>query len=207
MSEDKKLLENQVNIWNKAASAALLDGEIDATEMKTLKQSLSNIPFDINMKNKKEMTESHLNMWRLVASAVHADEHVDPEEVQQIEKYLQELNFNEEQKEIIRRELKSPSPLEEILNKITEPGDRSQSVYLVQLLLWKDKVLTDTEESFLKKVRDHFMQFPEIKNIQSELSQLEEKTSKPKAEELIYSLKNSAVVQFLKKLTSTSKTN
>ena len=204
MSEDKKLLENQVNIWNKAASAALADGEIDKTKMKTLKESLGNLPFDMSTKNKKEMTESHLNMWRLVASAVHADEYIDSEEVQQIEKYLQELNFNEEQKEIIRKELKSPSPLEEILEKITEPGDRSQSVYLVQLLLWKDKILTDTEETFLKKVRDHFTQFPEIKNIQSELNQLKEKTSH--AEELVYSLKNSSVVQFLKKLTSFSKT-
>ena len=203
MSEDKKLLESQVNIWNKATSAALADGEIDETEMNTLKESLGNLPFDINTKNKKEMTESHLNMWRLVASAVHADEHIDPEEVQQIEKYIQELNFNEEQREIIRKELKSPSPLEEILDKIIEPGDRSQSLYLVQLLLWKDKILTDTEEIFLKKVRDYFMQFPEIKNIQAELNQLKEKTSK--AEELIYSLKNSSVVQFLKKLTSFSK--
>ena len=203
MSEDKKLLESQVNIWNKASSAALADGEIDETEMKTLKESLGNLPFDMNTKNKKEMTESHLNMWRLVASAVHADEHIDSEEVQQIEKYIQELNFNEEQKKIIRKELKSPSPLEEILDKITDPGDRSQSLYLVQLLLWKDKILTDTEETFLKKVNDHFMQFPEIKNIQSELNQLKEKTSK--AEELIYSLKNSSVVQFLKKLTSFSK--
>ena len=204
MSEDEKILENQVNIWNKAASAALADGEIDETEMKTLKESLGNLPFDISAKNKKEMTESHLNMWRLVASAVHADEYIDPEEVQQIEKYIQELNFNEEQKEVIRKELKSPSPLEEILEKITEPGDRSQSLYLVQLLLWKDKILTDTEEIFLKKVRDHFMQFPEIKNIQSELNQLKAKTSV--AEELVYSLKNSSVVQFLKKLTSFSKT-
>ena len=204
MSEDKQLLENQVNIWNKAASAALADGEIDETEMKTLKESLGNLPFDMSAENKKEMTESHLNMWRLVASAVHADEYIDSEEVQQIEKYIQELNFNEEQKEVIRKELKSPSPLEEILEKITEPGDRSQSLYLVQLLLWKDKILTDTEEIFLKKVRDHFMQFPEIKNIQSELNQLKAKTSV--AEELVYSLKNSSVVQFLKKLTSFSKT-
>ena len=203
MSEDKKLLESQVNIWNKATSAALADGEIDETEIKILKESLGNIPFDINTKNKKEMTESHLNMWRLVASAVHADEHIDPEEVQQIEKYIQELNFDEEQRGTIRNELKSPSPLEEILDKITDPGDRSQSLYLVQLLLWKDKILTDTEETFLKKVREYFMQFPEIKNIQAELSQLKEKTSK--AEELIYSLKNSSVVQFLKKLTSISK--
>lgn len=204
MSEDKKLLENQVNIWNKAASAALADGEIDETEMKTLKESLGNLPFDMSAKNKKEMTESHLNMWRLVTSAVHADEHIDPEEVQQIEKYIQELNFNEEQKEIIRKELKSPSPLEEILDKITEPGDRSQSVYLVQLLLWKDRILTDKEEAFLKKVSDHFSQFPEIKNIQAELNQLKEKT--PKAKELVFSLQNSSVVQFLKKLTSFSKT-
>ena len=202
-ADEKEILENQINIWNKAASAALADGEIDETEMKTLKESLSNIPFDVRGKNKKEMTESHLNMWRLVASSVHADEYIDSEEVQQIEKYIQELNFSEEQKETIRKELKSPSPLEETLNKITDPGDRSQSLYFVQLLLWKDKILTKKEEEFLKKAQDHFMQFPDIKNIQSGLNKIKLNTTIK--EELIYALKDSSIVQFLKKFTSFSK--
>ena len=192
-------MENQASVWNQAASSALEDGQIDPEEMKNLKSSLEKLPFELKTKNKKEMTESHLNMWKLVASAVHADGQVDPEEIEMVEQYIEELQFATEQKEIIRKELKSPTPLEQILPKITDPGDRSQSLYFVRLLLWKDNMLTHTEEAFLKKVSDHFMQFSEIKDLSNQLEQLKEKT--PKAEELLYSMKNSSLVQFLKKFT------
>lgn len=194
---NKELLEDQANIWNQAALSTLADGEIDPEEMKKLKDSLDTLPFEV--KNKKEMTESHLNMWKLVASAVHADGHVDPEEIEMVEKHIEELLFSPEQKEIIKKELVSPTPLEQILPKITDPGDRSQSLYFVRLLLWKDNMLTDTEEAFLKKVSNHFMQFPEIADLSNQLEKLKEKTSK--TEELLYSMNNSALVQFLKKFT------
>lgn len=199
IKNNKELLEDQANIWDQAASSALADGEIDPEEMEKLKSSLKNLPFELTAKNKKEMTESHLNMWKLVASAVHADGQVDPEEIQMVEKYIEELHFDSEQKEIIKKELESPTPPEQILPKITDPGDRSQSLYFVRLLLWKDNMLTDTEEAFLKKVSDHFMQFPEIANLSNQLEELKGKTSK--TEELLYSMNNSSLVQFLKKFT------
>ncbi|MCY4321920.1 MAG: hypothetical protein OXC37_05940, partial [Bdellovibrionaceae bacterium] len=87
--------------------------------------------------------------------------------------------------------------------KITEPGDRSQSLYFVRLLLWRDKILTEQEEVFLKKVQKHFMKFSDIESISSQLDQLKEKNTK--TQELLYSLKNSSVVQFLKKLPFLSK--
>ena len=195
---NKELMQDHANVWNQAAGAALADGQIDPEEMKQLKNSLENLPFEQKTKNKKEMTESHLNMWRLVTLAIHADGHTDPEEIAMIEKYIEELNFNDEQKELIRKELKTPSSLEDILPKITDPGDRSQSLYFVRLLLWRDKILTDEEEVFLKKVQSHFMQFSDIQAISNQLDQLKEKNSK--TEELLYSLKNSSVIQFLKKI-------
>ena len=195
---NKELLQDHVSIWNQASKAALADGQIDSEEIKQLKTSLGRLPFASKAKNKKEMTESHLNMWRLVTLAIHADGHTDQEEIAMIEKYIEELNFNSEQKDIIKKELKTPSSLEDILPKITEPGDRSQSLYFVRLLLWRDKILTEEEEVFLKKVQTHFMQFSDIKAISNQLDQLKEKKAKTK--DLLYSLKNSSVVQFLKKI-------
>ena len=205
MSEksNKESLQDHVNIWNQVSKAALSDGQIDSEESKQIKNSLSNLSFTSKGQNKKEMTESHLNMWRLVTLAIHADGHTDPEEIAMIEKYIEELNFNSEQKKIIMKELKTPSSLEDILPKITEPGDRSQSLYFVRLLLWRDKILTEQEEVFLKKVQKHFMKFSDIESISSQLDQLKEKNTK--TQELLYSLKNSSVVQFLKKLPFLSK--
>ena len=193
--KEKEIIANHTDMWDKVASATLVDGQIDPHEMIQIKNTLQNLPF--TAKNKKEMTDSHLNMWRLIASAVHADGQVTSEEESMIEKYIEELHFNKEQEEIIRKEMKSPSPLEDILPKITDPGDKSQSLYFVRLLLWKDDMLTDTEEAFLKKINDFFMQSPEMKKLHSQLTQLKENTSS--AEELLYSIKNSQVIQFLKK--------
>ena len=192
----ENLMESQMDIWNKASAAALADGQIDKREMQELKNTLGNLRFK-NTKNKKEMTESHFNMWRLVVSAVHADGDISPEEVNMIEQYIEDLDFDQKQKKIITTELKHPSSLEEILQKITDPGDRSQSLYFVRLLLWRDKILTDTESDFLKKVSDHFSQLTDTKKLQEQLEQLKEKNSK--TEELVYAISNSPVIQFLKK--------
>ncbi len=195
---NKEIIEDQVNIWNQAASSALADGQIDPEEMEKLRSSLKNLPFELTAKNKKEMTESHLNMWKLVASAVHADGRVDPEEIQMVKKYIEELHFDARQKEIIKNELRSPTPPEQILPKITDPGDRSQSLYFVRLLLWKDNKLTDTEQAFLKKVSDYLMQFADIQELSHQLELSKQKTSMTEA--LLYSMKSS-VVQFLKRFT------
>ena len=125
-------------------------------------------------KNKKEMTKSHFNMWRLVVSAVHADERIDVEETKMVESYLTELDFNEEQLNILKEELQNPANMDEILPEITDPGDRSQSVYFVRLLFWKDKILTSSEEDFLKKVQGYFAQFLNMDKVKVELLKFQE---------------------------------
>ena len=84
----------------------------------------------------------------------------DEEELKMVEQYLSELDFNEEQLNLLKKELRQPTvSVDEILPAITDPGDRSQSAYFVRLLFWKDQILTSSEEVFLKKVQDHFAQF------------------------------------------------
>jgi len=125
-------------------------------------------------KNKKEMTKSHFNMWRLIVSAVHVDDRVDEAELKTVEQYLSELHFDKEQLDILKKELCQPVSVDEILPAITDPGDRSQSVYFVRQLLWKDKILTSSEEVFLKKIQDHFAQFLNMDELETELSQFKE---------------------------------
>jgi len=150
-------------------------------------------------KNKKEMTKSHFNMWRLVVSAVHADNRVDEAELKMVEHYLSELAFDEEQLNILKKELRQPVSVEEILPEITDPGDRSQSIYFVRLLFWKDQVLTSSEEVFLKKVQDYFSQFLNMDELKSELSQFKEMHAQQKN---IDSLPNTPVLNLWRKISN-----
>lgn len=54
-----------------------------------------------------------------------------------LKSYIKALELDENQKQILRKEIQDPASLEEILPKITEPGHRSQSVYFTRLLSGK----------------------------------------------------------------------
>ena len=139
---------------------------------------------------KKEMTQSHFNMWRLLVVAVHADHRLDSEELKMVEHYLNNLDFNKEQLSILKNELQTPfHSVDEILSKITDPQDRSQSVYFVRLLFWKDDELTSEEENFLKKVQDYFSQFLNMDEVQSELDRIQSSSEESSfSETLVFNL-------------------
>ena len=64
--------------------------------------------------------------------------------------------------------------MDEILPKITALADKSQSVYFVRLLLWKDGVLTNSEKAFLQKVENYFVKQVDMADVQKGLSKLNE---------------------------------
>ncbi len=150
-------------------------------------------------KNKKEMTKSYFNMWRLVVSAVHADDRVDEAELKMVENYLSELDFNEEQLNLLKKELKTPVSVDEILPEITDLSDRSQSVYFVRLLFWKDQILTSSEEAFLKKVQDYFAQFLNMDEIHAKISLLKKTAENQDA---LSSLPDTPVLNLFRKISS-----
>ena len=150
-------------------------------------------------KNKKEITKSYFNMWRLVVSAVHADDRVDEAELKMVEHYLSELDFNEEQLNLLKKELKTPVSVDEILPEITDLSDRSQSVYFVRLLFWKDQLLTASEESFLKKVQLYFAQFLNMDEVKKELLQFKEASENQNA---LDSLPDTPVLKLWKKISN-----
>ncbi len=123
-------------------------------------------------------SESFFNMWRLVVLAVHVDHNVHEKEVDMINSYIKSLELDENEKQILRKELKDPASIDEILPKITEPGHRSQSVYFTRLLFWKDRVMSQEEEAFLDKVTKYFQSFVDIDAVNKKLKDVREKIEK-----------------------------
>ena len=151
-------------------------------------------------KYKKEITDSYLNMWRLVVCAVHVDEEVAEEETKMVEYYLEELNFNEDHIKLLKKELRHPASVDEILPKITDLADRSQAIYFVRLLLWKDHILTDAEKTFLKKVQDYFMKFVDMENLKKDLSQFNEEYEAQRETNVLDFLSDTTLSDLLKKI-------
>ena len=123
-------------------------------------------------------SESFFNMWRLVVLAAHIDHNVHEKEVEMIESYIESLELDENQKQILRKEIRNPASLDEILPKITEPGHRSQSVYFTRLLFWKDSVMAREEEAFLDKVTKYFQSFVDMDAANEKLKGIREKIEK-----------------------------
>ena len=123
-------------------------------------------------------SESFFNMWRLVVLAAHVDHNVHEKEVDMIESYIKSLELDENQKQLLRKEIKYPASLDEILPKITEPGHRSQSIYFTRLLFWKDCVMSREEEAFLDKVTKYFQSFVDIDAANKKLKEIREKIEK-----------------------------
>ena len=151
-------------------------------------------------KYRKEVTDSYLNMWRLVVCAVHVDEEVAEAETQMVEHYLEELNFNEEQIQLLKKELRHPVSVDDILPKITDSADRGQAVYFVRLLLWKDHVLTESEKAFLKKVQDYFMKQVDMDSVKENLSKFNEEYEAQRETAAFEFLSDTSLTDLLKKI-------
>ena len=123
-------------------------------------------------------SESFFNMWRLVVLAAHADHNVHEKEVDMIKSYIESLELDESQKQTLRKELKDPASLDEILPKITEPAHRSQSIYFTRLLFWKDRVMAKEEKAFLDKITKHFQSFVDTDTVNKKLKEVREKIEK-----------------------------
>lgn len=151
-------------------------------------------------KYKKEVTDSYLNMWRLVVCAVHVDEEVAEAETEMVEHYLEELNFNEEHIKLLKKELRHPADMDDILPKITDLADRGQAVYFVRLLLWKDHVLTESEKAFLNKVQNYFMKNVDMESVKKDLSQFNEKYEAQRETAAFEFLSDTTLADLLKKI-------
>ena len=123
-------------------------------------------------------SDSFFNMWRLVVLAAHVDHNVHEKEIDMIESYIESLELDENQKQILRKEIKDPASLDEILPKIIEPGHRSQSIYFTRLLFWKDRVMAKEEEAFLDKITKHFQSFVDVNTVNKKLEEIREKIEK-----------------------------
>jgi len=109
-----------------------------------------------------EISDSRFNMWRAVFAMAHADGKIDPDETDYMDKYLGRLRLGPEQQEQLRREAANPPDMEEVIENVTQPLDRSELVYFARLLAWSDDEMHDDEDVLLAKLNSNAMDKADI---------------------------------------------
>lgn len=101
-----------------------------------------------------ELPKSRFYMWRAVFSVAHMDGEVTPEEVAFAQNYLNNAPFSEEQKEILKDDLVSPQNPDEMLAKVSEPGDQADFFQFATMLAWSDDDYSHSEKALLDRLKN-----------------------------------------------------
>ena len=93
------------------------------------------------------LNESRFNMWRAVAAMAHADSVVKPHEDHFILENTKELPLSGEQRETLASDLRSPSSMQTVFDKITSPRDKEDFFHFARALCWSDGDFDESERS------------------------------------------------------------
>jgi hypothetical protein len=93
------------------------------------------------------LNESRFNMWRAVAAMAHADAVVKPHEVHFILENTKELPLTGEQRETLACDLRTPSSMQAVFDKITSRRDKEDFFHFARALCWSDGDFDESEQS------------------------------------------------------------
>jgi hypothetical protein len=98
---------------------------------------------------KPGLNESRFNMWRAVAAMAHADAVVRPHEVHFILENTKNLPLTGEQRETLASDLRHPSSMQTVFDKITSPRDKEDFFHFARALCWSDGDFDESEQLLL----------------------------------------------------------
>ena len=95
--------------------------------------------------------DSKFNMWRACIGAMWIDGNLDPREEKWITEKIENLKFTDEQREILRNDLKGKINFEEVLSKITDKKDRAFLAHQMRVIGHLDDVFSSKERELYEK--------------------------------------------------------
>ncbi len=99
------------------------------------------------------MDDSKFNLWRATFSFCFVDGFLSKEEQSHIEEKLRILKFDEGQKSILMKDLRSPPDFNSLLPLITKPADRSFLINHIRVLAKIDDKLSMEEKAKIEEVK------------------------------------------------------
>lgn len=113
------------------------------------------------------ITESRFYMWRAVFAMAHVDGFLALEEQEQLYKYLETINFSKEQAGILREDVATAQPVDDMFAKITLYADKREFFELARALVWCDGDL-DAQEAL---ILEHLKGVANINEVKTELKE------------------------------------
>ncbi len=101
-----------------------------------------------------EMPESKFCMWRCVFAVASVDGVISTKEHEWMWELLRKLKLSRDQSQLLQREIKQPSRIDNLVSKVTEPADRAQLVHLCRVMAHLDELLMEDEASILSTLKE-----------------------------------------------------
>lgn len=102
---------------------------------------------------KESLTESQFYMWRTLFALAHADQVVTKEEVRFMAEALEDVPFSEEQKAILKKDIKSPQDIIAMFSGVTDAQDQARFFKFAHDLVWADGDFGKAEQEILLKLQ------------------------------------------------------
>ena len=114
------------------------------------------------------MDDSKFNLWRATFSFCFVDGFLSQEEQAHIEEKLGLLKFDEHQKSILMKDLRSPPDFSSLIPLITKPADKSFLINHIRVLAKIDDTLSVEEKAKIEEVKNAVLSklnLPELNKI------------------------------------------
>mgnify|MGYP000070699345 CR=1 FL=1 len=116
-----------------------------------------------------EISESKFNMWRASFSVVWIDGVLSDQEVDWINKKLSSLSFNQQQREIIQKDLEAQTPFNEIVPLVTHKPDRAFLAHQMRVISHLDG-LDEIEKKAISNWKDAILKNIDLKKLEDEIA-------------------------------------
>ncbi len=100
----------------------------------------------------KGISESEFAMWRAVFAFTFVDNTLSLEEQDLLQSYLATVPFSNQQRIILKEDLRDPKDVVSLYRKITNPEDKKKFCVLARAVVWCEGDITKQEAAILKKV-------------------------------------------------------
>ena len=97
---------------------------------------------------------SEFNMIRALFALAHADGHVSPDEKRFLSNLLATTPLNDEQRAVLKDDLKTRKDIETLFDGIKMQEHRSRFFYLARLLCWSDGDYDKQEQTLMMRLKD-----------------------------------------------------
>jgi hypothetical protein len=104
------------------------------------------------------ISDSRFYMWRSLFAIAHADAVVAAEERSLMNRILAEEPFNEEQRDILRRDMEHKEDVRILFSRVSEQQDRSEFFDFARKLVWTDGHFGPEEQKLLVDLKRMYVQ-------------------------------------------------